>query len=1219
MEANNLENIFKTAYKLTDWKDVVKSLFVNANFYQVPIENKDENLKFHNIAKSIKEFGSAQLADDKTIKFYDIELADDKTVKNNRVGLRNLIHKEVLPGDVDAILVVYHTKGEKDWRLTFISKAVFWDDDFNENKLETSPRRYTYVLGEDESVKTAVIQFEKLYDKKISIKKLIEAFNVEKLSKKFFDEYKAQYEKFNLFLTGEKFVKKAGKYVLKKVQDPSPLFKKQFGNNSKLARDFTKKLLGRIVFLHFLQKKGWMGCAPHPIEWENGEKQFLIKLLEGFTDKKYFHSKCLTTLFFNTLNAKRDDDLFTVEGLNNELNNTKIPYLNGGLFETDAVVDATKIDFPVSYFNDLFDFFGQYNFTIDENSPDDHEVGIDPEMLGHIFENLLEDNKDKGAFYTPKEIVQYMTQESLIQYLQTHLGEHYEIENFIRENDKGDENAKENFIRDNAKKIEELLDVVKVCDPAIGSGAFPMGMLNEIFKAKMALDWTLERSEVKKSIIQNSIYGVDLESGAVDIARLRFWLALVVDEKTPQALPNLDYKIMQGNSLLESFEGIPLDKIHEGIAIEIDAEETKIDLFGQQLKRKKGAENNEKLEDLIHEYFGLDDPEDKKALHRKIDQQVLNNIYFTLNDHKEKLEKEYKKQTKKIKNKVANLKTADQRIKFETESKDAKLVNKTNKEIQAIADKQLKLKELYESNDRPFFLWHLMFKEVFDSGGFDIVIGNPPYIKEYENRNAFNGFREISPYYQGKMDLWYGFGCLCIDLLKDNGIECFIAQNNWITSAGASKLRDKVLKETEIKIFTDFWNYKVFNSAGIQTMIYLLQKRESEKLYNVTYSVLNEEKLNLSQIQDFLDFRKENIYSKKYKIEYKNKKYFDKLITFNPPYIEKVLNKVLENKILYFNDNEVAQGIVFPQDKLNKKNAEILGEGNIKGDGIFLLNSEELQEKNIELELVKPFYTSNELQKFYGYTKNSEWVLYTKSDIKNNVNNYPNFKKHIDEYSSIITSDNRPYGIHRARNDYFFKGVKIISIRKNNEPSFTYTDFDCYVSQTFYSLKSDRFDLKFITGLLNSRLIKFWLRYKGKMQGNNYQLDKAPLLDIPLMESINDNLFALLVDYVIFIKALDYKEKGESKYEVVSQTFEDIIDALIFELYFQEEFKEAGIEILKHAEQEFQDIEALSEEEQKDIVLETYNRITEKKNPLRNQIILMKIELKQLLNPILSV
>lgn len=232
-----------------------------------------------------------------------------------------------------------------------------------------------------------------------------------------------------------------------------------------------------------------------------------------------------------------------------------MPYLNGGLFEKDEY-DKTKFPLPAKYMKCLLDFFASYNFTIDENDPDDAEIGVDPEMLGRIFENLLEDNKDKGAFYTPKEIVQYMCRESLIAYLQTDVAEDVksQIREFVTTNNASDLSSELSV------SIDKKLKAVKICDPAIGSGAFPMGLLRELYACRKAIEGIDDETAVriKTEIIQNNIYGVDIEKGAVDIARLRFWLALIVDEKSPHALPNMDFKIMQGNSLLEQYEGIDL-------------------------------------------------------------------------------------------------------------------------------------------------------------------------------------------------------------------------------------------------------------------------------------------------------------------------------------------------------------------------------------------------------------------------------------------------------------------------------------------------------------------------------------------------------------------------------------------------------------------------------------------------------------------------------------
>ena len=328
----------------------------------------------------------------------------------------------------------------------------------------------------------------------------------------------------------------------------------------KPIRDYVKKLLGRIVFLHFLQKKGWLG-VPAGKEWGEGDRDFMLKLFKNATEgqKENFLDDIMEDLFSEGLDHNRSDrgDLYDtkVEGFRN----CRIPYLNGGLFERDNR-DKKPNHFPASYFDGLLTMLSQYNFTIDENDPNDAEVGVDPEMLGRIFENLLEDNKDKGAFYTPKEIVQYMCRESLIAYLQTDQREEDKecICQFVTTHDA-------ELLGDLKEAIDQKLIDVKICDPAIGSGAFPMGLLRELFFCRSAIEPNIveNAANIKRHIIQNNIYGVDIERGAVDIARLRFWLALIVDEKSPEALPNLDFKIMQGNSLLEQYRGADLSTMTE--------------------------------------------------------------------------------------------------------------------------------------------------------------------------------------------------------------------------------------------------------------------------------------------------------------------------------------------------------------------------------------------------------------------------------------------------------------------------------------------------------------------------------------------------------------------------------------------------------------------------------------------------------------------------------
>ena len=461
----------------------------------------------NNLAEKAVEIGSFYTADERLIGIYEIQLTAKAWVERNRVGLRSLL-RQVYKYDVDAALIVF-VQADK-WRFSYVSEIRT-----EEGKKETEPKRYTYLFGKGETSRTAADRFEKLKGKPIYLADLFEAFNVEKLNKEFFKTYKEFYQKgVAEILERKPFYK----LLIDKTQEDEE-------KKEKPIRDFVKKMLGRIVFLHFLQKKGWMGVDANNKAWDGGDIKFLQTLFANQKQKEKFLTTALRTLFFETLNTKRKNDLAPASlgaGI-------KLPYLNGGLFDKDNSF-YNDINFTADYFKNLLEFFEQYNFTIDENDPYDNEVGIDPEMLGHIFENLLEENKDKGAFYTPKEVVHYMCQESLIQYLRTHLPECTEdespatiaLQNFIRNGIIGERTDKKNFVVQQAKRIEKLLDRVKVCDPAIGSGAFPMGMLQEIYKAKTNLDLTLDHTEVKKQIIQNCIYGVDIENGAVEIARLQF-------------------------------------------------------------------------------------------------------------------------------------------------------------------------------------------------------------------------------------------------------------------------------------------------------------------------------------------------------------------------------------------------------------------------------------------------------------------------------------------------------------------------------------------------------------------------------------------------------------------------------------------------------------------------------------------------------------------------
>ena len=660
----------------------------------------------------------------KPMEVFDITLEDRVDITRARVGIQQIIRRGLFI-QTHAFMIFHaeHPAGEN-WRFSYALKLGSVGS-------MTDAKRYTYLFGQNMHCRTAIDRFAELANGEITDQKLLDAFNVEALSDEFFEEYRKKYAAFVKYITGKEFVKEKGKWV-EKCGTPNAELMAQFRGDDKTVRDYVKKLMGRITFLHFLQKKGWM----------NWDVNYMQHLFEKSDKKDNFLEAVLEPLFFGVLNTKvcNRTKLFKERGWDFSLLDEwqDFPYLNGGLFEEDES-DKLNVAFPESYFVDLFKFYARYNFTVDENDPDDAEVGIDPEMLGKIFENLLEDNKDKGAFYTPKEIVRYMCQESLTAYL---VGKTGYDEELIRAFVIHPYDEVVNFDDKQQNNIYECLEKVKICDPAIGSGAFPMGLLNELVRCEEALLGEKEddhqcRSGLKKYIIQNNIYGVDIEKGAIDIARLRFWLSIIVDEKEPSPLPNLDYKIMQGNSLLESYKKVDLSHLltEEGMGDEMQG-----GLFADQ--------------DIIQDT--------REELAASLE------AYFNCSDHEEKL---------RIQEDIRSV------IKVQLSARN---LNVDFGDIDIAANQE-------------FFLWHTWFSDVFNrpsdcEKGFDIVIGNPPYIDS--ETMTLLGQEEMRDYIvktykyiKGNWDIYMAFMEQGLRLCP-NGYLCFITPDKWLSRPFGAKFRE---------------------------------------------------------------------------------------------------------------------------------------------------------------------------------------------------------------------------------------------------------------------------------------------------------------------------------------------------------------------------------------------------------------------------------------------
>lgn len=398
--------------------------------------------------------------------------------------------------------------------------------------------------------------------------------------------------------------------------------------------------------------------------------------------------------------------------------------------------------------------------------------------------------------------------------------------------------------------------------------------------------------------------------------------------------------------------------------------------------------------------------------------------------------------------------------------------------------------------------WREAFIDVFKGGGFDVVVMNPPYVKEAEGKQIFAELHD-NPLYQGKMDLWYFFGGLALDITKPgNGIVGLIAPNNWITNDGASKFRNRITQDAQIEKFVDFGNFKVFDQAGIQTMIAVIRSSSKNPEYEIRYSRLLNSSVKIDTVKDFLNETDDPNFTF-FKSGFNRNSLIDKTFVFTNSADDAILAKIEEAGSTHLNEREIFSGIDIGQDYVNKKSQAKLGEGFKVGDGVFNLSQKEYDKLNPnprEKQLIKPFYTTRQINRYQVNPVNNTWVIYTESKFKNpqEIEPYPNIKNHLDRYQAIITSANKPYGLHRSRDEVIFKDEKILSIRKCARPSFSYVDFDSYVNRTYNIIKTNRIDLKYLNAVLNSRLVAYWLLKRGKLQGEQYQVDVSPLMSVPI-------------------------------------------------------------------------------------------------------------------------
>jgi len=1060
-----------------------------------------------------------------------VQVTEVAKLERTRTALRNFVVNRLKKfGDKQYALVAFYSKEDNgtDWRLSFV-KIDYEESRSKRGNISTreilSPaRRYSFLVGENESAHTAQTQLLPLLvndyarplvaQEKTDDHSIESTFSVEKVTDEFFHEYK------NLFDRTIKILKDD----LEKI-----------GYDEQARTKFVKKLLGQIVFLYFIQKKGWLGAAKDQKMGE-GNKRYLQNQFAALNENKQnYYADFLCHLFYKGL-AKEHNDQNTKYYF--EELDCKVPFLNGGLFEADHERKNQVTELPNDLFRNMeslkggdrgtgiLDVFDRYNFTIKEDEPLEKEVAIDPEMLGKVFENMLEINerKGKGAYYTPREIVHYMCRQSLIYYLDQHINSYAashqaldseqlnifgsttnkkgnyklelqhddikiplaDLEAFIRNGHLAAENdstvtakgkATETYsyqvpetIYDHAAELDQALADIKICDPAIGSGAFPVGMLNEIVTARRALAHKLPQAQspyhLKRHAIQNSIYGVDLDASAIDIARLRLWLSMIVDEEdydNIEPLPNLDYKIVRGNSLV----GLPEDTVRD---VKVERE---LEVLKQQFFKETNHNKKQKLRDQINPKI----------------RQLLDSAESFLN---------------------------------------------------------------YKIN----FDFKLHFSEVWtQNGGFDLVIGNPPYVQIQKlGRDNQKPLKEQNfQTYAGRGDVYCLFYEKGNRLLRKRGSLCFITSNKWMRAEYGEKTRAYFAEKTNPIQVIDFGKLQNFESATVDTNILIFSRQNNQRQTLAT----------------------------KFKTDFDPKK--------------NSIEEYIQQNSIHFKPFSKQEWVILSKDDFRiKKHIEQQGNpiknlvkinyGIKTGYNSAFIIPAKIKDRLIKAaprnaEIIKPLLRGEDIKEWKANFADL-WLVATLPVLKLDIDEYPEIKEHLLSFGKTRLDQSGGKGSRKkTSNKWFetqdaiayyedFKKPKIIWGNLNQHPKFAYDEKGSYINapSNLLTISDENISIKYVLAVLNSHVTDFYIRCIGYSRAHEYYEYKKVFVKKIILPEISlaaQKPFEILVDYVLWLKSHEsLLETAVDK--IMASYFESMINGGVYELYFEESLKAAKKDVLQY-------------------------------------------------------
>lgn len=1142
-----LNDVFNSHYTHSNYEKFIVNLLNKVTINQRNYNSFfQEYHDFEGFIQDLDYFGSYTDKSGKTADILSVKLARDNSKIRARVKQRNIIARWLKKTGHDYALVAFYDDTD-DWRFSFVELQLITErgeDGRVRDREQLSPaRRLSFLVGKNEPNHTCKKYLLDLVTNDTTLPDLTtirSSFSIESVSKEFFERYAGLYKD----LVNS----------LKEVIAHDAAIKQEFKDKNVDVSEFAKKLLGQIVFIYFLQKKGWLG-VPRKGKWGEGRKDFLRAVFEGeFGKYNNFFNDVLEPLFYNAFaNSERDNAYY-------DKFDCRIPFLNGGLFEPVGSYDWVNTDIVLDnkIFKKILDTFDEFNFTIKEDEPLEKEVAVDPEMLGKIFENLLEDNlrKGYGAFYTPREIVHYMCQETLVNYLVEKSNVDREIIDALIRKGNAVVEIKDYAIPlgRHAKTLDKLLKDIRIVDPAVGSGAFPVGLLSEIVNARLILGELAHNSNLspynlKRETIENCLYGVDIDAGAVDIAKLRFWLALVIDEDNEdeiEPLPNLEQKIMCGDSLLESYRGVHL---FDDSVIEVQSTlRYRLDEINEEIhKIYDSMENAEFGADLSISQNQIDKLKKERA---KIQEQkdkgeqttVLEGSTFggsaaglRLKELKQ-LQHDLYKETSKAKK---------EKIRKQIDTLEWKFIEETLK-TEGHGDSAIEeVRELQKKRSKPFFLWRLNFNEVFsEKGGFDIVIGNPPYVQIQGMKEEYKVALDDENYetFTRTGDLYCLFYEMGYNLSRIGGQTALITSNSWLRSAYGEKLRNLLKMKTNVLTIIDFLDNQMFEYAIVNTNVLLFNK-SLENESNLVQYVNIQGDLREKNLSDYIDVHKNII----------KQNFLDNSVwTLGNANIQTFKQKIEKIGVpLKRWDIKIFRGITTgfnPAFRLDEQ------------------TKTELVKKEPQIaEFIKPIIRGREIQKYCSQW-NCTYILFIPWHFPLHGDNtisgasitaetkfkelYPQTYNHLLKFKEGLSNRNKAetgiryewYSLQRCAATYwkFFNEEKIIWIELSDNGRFSYDLCGMYCEDTTFFMTGNQ--IKYLLALLNSKTINYYHSLNCGTSGmgtNRWKKIYVNEIPIPIVTEKEQQPFIDLIESI-----LQKKKLGK-----IGQKEEDEIDQLVYKLF----------------------------------------------------------------------